>query len=195
MMSIDLNDPIAVLIAASRALEQATIEAAAYGGLALAVYGEPRETKDADLAVAGLQVSEAEAALRSVGFDVLVAFQEMRFGGQVVSRLTLVGGPGGSLNTVDLIEARSRRYSQQVLGRAVTGELRGEKVRIVTPEDFVLLKVLATRDRDLEDAASVIRIVGSGLDLKSIEVEIGALASEIPDHDIVERWKRLQPFQ
>ncbi len=49
-MSIDLNDPVAVLLAAFQALERAGVEAAAYGGLALAVYGEPRETKDADLA-------------------------------------------------------------------------------------------------------------------------------------------------
>ena len=44
MPSIDLNDPVAVLVAASQALERANLEAAAYGGLALAVYGEPRET-------------------------------------------------------------------------------------------------------------------------------------------------------
>jgi hypothetical protein len=61
-MSIDLNDPVAVLIAASQALERANIKAAAYGGLALAVYGQPRETKDADLAVAGLNLLEAESA-------------------------------------------------------------------------------------------------------------------------------------
>src|SRR5207247_11291813 len=48
--SVDLNDPIAVLLGVIRALERAGIEAAAYGGLALAMYGEPRETKDADLA-------------------------------------------------------------------------------------------------------------------------------------------------
>jgi len=41
-MSIDLNDPVAVLLAALQALERAGIEAAAYGELALAVYGEPR---------------------------------------------------------------------------------------------------------------------------------------------------------
>ena len=37
MAPIDLNDPIAVLLAVVRAFEQAGIEAAAYGGLALAL--------------------------------------------------------------------------------------------------------------------------------------------------------------
>ena len=98
-MSIDLNDPVAVLLAALQALERAGVEAAAYGGLALAVYGEPRETKDADLAVAGVSAAQCEAALRAAGFDVILAFDRMRFGGQLVSRLTLIGGSAGSLNT------------------------------------------------------------------------------------------------
>lgn len=50
MEPIDLNDPIAVLLSVLRAFEQAGIQAATYGGLALAVYGEPHETKDADVA-------------------------------------------------------------------------------------------------------------------------------------------------
>jgi nucleotidyltransferase DUF2204 len=192
MMSIDLNDPVAVLIAASQALERAKIEAAAYGGLALAVYGQPRETKDADLAVAGVRAVDAESALRTAGCNVLIAFEAMRFGGQFVSRLTLFGGDGGSLNTVDLIEPRSERYSREVLRRAVTGELRARKIRIVSPEDFVVLKILATRERDLEDAASVISSLSGGLDLKLIEDEVSLLAIEIPDHDIANRWKRIQ---
>ncbi|HUH00633.1 MAG TPA: hypothetical protein VML75_01485 [Kofleriaceae bacterium] len=50
---VDLNDPIAVLLAAVEALRAAGLDGAVYGGLALAVYGEPRETRDADLVVIG----------------------------------------------------------------------------------------------------------------------------------------------
>jgi len=92
---IDLNDPIAVLLAVLRAFDRAGIEAAAYGGLALAAYGEPRETKDADVAVAAVTGAQAEAALRVAGFDVVLAFDRARFGGQYVSRLTNAWGYGG----------------------------------------------------------------------------------------------------
>jgi hypothetical protein len=47
---LDLGDPTAVALAAFGALHGAGIEAALYGGLALAAYGEPRETRDADFA-------------------------------------------------------------------------------------------------------------------------------------------------
>ncbi len=50
-MTIDLDDPVALMLAASAACEKAGLEVAAYGGLAAGVYGEPRETRDADLAV------------------------------------------------------------------------------------------------------------------------------------------------
>ena len=190
MSSIDLSDPVTVLLAATSALKNSQLETAAYGGLALAVYGEARETKDADLAVAGIETSQAEDALRGQGFDVILAFDRMKFGGQFVSRLTLVGQ--GSTNTVDLVEARSRDYADRVLTRAIVGELRGQTVRVVAPEDFVILKVLATRDRDLEDAASVIRTVGAALDLKLVIGEIQSLESEIEDHDIADRWQRVR---
>jgi hypothetical protein len=45
-MALDLDDPSAVALAVAGAFSAAGLEAALYGGLALAVYGEcPRATK------------------------------------------------------------------------------------------------------------------------------------------------------
>ena len=48
---MDLNDPTTVALLAADAFEAAGFEYALYGGLLTAAYGEPRETRDADLAV------------------------------------------------------------------------------------------------------------------------------------------------
>lgn len=189
---IDLNDPTAVLLRTFQALEHASLASAVCGGLALAVYGEPRETKDADLAIAGVPIADAKTALEKSGVDVLLAFERVQFGGLFVSRLTLFRGLGGSLNVADLIEPRSERYAEQVLARAITGPLRGHEVRVVSPEDFVLLKILATRERDLSDAVSVLRRFAGDIELPAIESEIQQLASEITDHDILQRWSHAQ---
>ena len=189
---MDLNDPVAVLLAALRALERAGIQAATYGGLALAIYGEPRETKDADLAVVGVSGTQAEAALRAEGFNVLLAWERMVFGGLFVTRLTLFGGAAGSLNTVDLIEARSSRFAAEVLARSLTGSIRQQSLRVVTPEDFILLKVLATRERDLEDVTTVLSSLGEHIDRAFVEREVSLLSGEIPDHEVAERWQRVQ---
>jgi hypothetical protein len=187
-MRIDLADPTAVLIAASKALDTAGLPAATYGGLALAMYGEPRETKDADLAVAGVTGEQAEAALRAAGFDLLRAFDLVKFGGQLVSRLTVIGGIGGSLNTVDLVEPRSAQYASQVQVRALGTIIREQPIRVVAPEDFVIMKILATRERDLEDARTVMRGLSGRLDLALIERSLNELSGEISDYDFMDRW-------
>jgi len=88
-MSIDLDDPIALMLVAAAALERSGAECAAYGGLALGMYGEPRETRDADFAVTGIDVERARLALADLGVDVVIAFSNARFGGCDVSRLSL----------------------------------------------------------------------------------------------------------
>lgn len=188
-MSIDLDDPIALMLVAAAALERSGAECAAYGGLALGMYGEPRETRDADFAVAAVDVEGARLALADLGVDVVIAFSNVRFGGCDVSRLSLVGG--GQANTVDLVTPRSARFAGNVYRRAVTGTLRGHEIRATSPEDFVVLKVLSTRERDLEDARSVIETQRSRLDEALIRTEIQQLIEEIPDHDIRGRFARL----
>jgi len=54
---------------------------------------------------------------------------------------------------VDLVEPRSSQYARDVQARALTALLRDKAVRVVAPEDFIVLKLLATRERDLEDAS------------------------------------------
>jgi hypothetical protein len=183
---IDLDDPIALMLAAALAFEEEGIEAAAYGGLALAMYGEPRETRDADLAVASADPEAARAALERTGVQVVTTFAEVRFGGCAVSRLSLIGG--GALNTVDLVRPRSGRYGAAMMARALRGTLRGRELRVVSPEDFVILKVLATRGRDLEDARSVVEKLRALLDRALVEAEIARLAEELTDHDVRGRF-------
>jgi hypothetical protein len=43
------------------------------------------------------------------------------------------------------------------MGRSIGAPLRDRNVQVLTPEDFVLFKLLSTRERDLDDAISVVR--------------------------------------
>jgi len=192
-MTMDLADPTAVLLATAEAFERAGLRIAAYGGLVLAAYGTPRETKDADLAVVAATGTEALAALSAAGIESLIAFDRVRFGGNRVTRLTLLPEAGGpSLNTVDLVEPLSMRYAQGVFARALAGTLRAASLRLVTPEDFIILKVLSTRDRDLEDASTVLTALSGRIDSVFIEQEVALLGGEITDHDIAARYERVR---
>ncbi|MEZ6186710.1 MAG: nucleotidyltransferase [Planctomycetota bacterium] len=189
---MDLNDPTTACLLVADALNRAGLRGALYGGLALAAFGEPRETKDADFVVAGATPDQLVAALEAIGHGGVITFDWTRFGGNRVARVTLLGGDSTTgLNVADLVEPCSERFAQRVLDRALSGELRGQTLSIVRPEDFVLLKALSTRDRDLEDAASVVRALGADLDLQLIHEEAALLAAELPESEVTSRLERV----
>lgn len=195
--SVDLNDPTTVALLAVEAFGTAGHRYALYGGLLTAVYGEPRETRDADLAVVDVSVDLALQALTSDHLHLTVAFRDVRFGGLTVSRLTLTGkrrdgtpesGSAFGLNTIDLVRPRSARYADLAIERAAGTTLRDRPVRLLTLEDFVLFKLLSTRDRDLEDARAALVRSAAALDRTLLTEEIDRLSSELPDVSVAERW-------
>lgn len=184
---MQLDDPTALALLAADALRRAGIDHALYGGLLLAAYGEARETRDADMAVAGATATDAAHALETTGLRTTVALERARFGGRWLSRVMLVGGVDGSdLNTLDLVEPLSSAYAR----RALDSTLRGQPIRLLTPEDFVVFKVLSARDKDVDDAASVLAALGSEIDRERIEAEVVGLQEDVPDHPVVARWRR-----
>lgn len=68
----------------------------------------------------------------------------------------------------------------------------GQPLRVVAPEDFVVLKILATRDRDLEDARIVFRSLAGRIDVELIEHLLNELSADIVDYDFMARWLALE---
>jgi hypothetical protein len=190
---VDLNDPTTVALLAADAFEASGYRHALYGGLLTAAYGDPRETRDADFAIVDVSANEARRALDARGVRVLVAFDGVTFGGLLVSRLTLLGTSADTgLNTIDLVQPRSPRYAARAVSRAVVSTLRDVRVRVLTLEDFILFKVLSTRDRDLDDVRSALRISGAALHRSAVDEEVVTLSVELPDVDVRGRWAAAQ---
>lgn len=191
---MNLDDPVATALLVAEALERAGGRYALFGGLLLAAYGEPRETHDADIAVVDLSADAVRQALGGAGVEGLVAFDDMTFGGLSIGRVTLVGGDEHvGLNVVDLVRPRSARYRSVAMDRAVRVPLRHRMIQALAIEDFVIFKLLATRPRDLDDAASVLHRSADLLDIVLIEREVERLALEIPDWDVRGRWGVVRP--
>lgn len=186
---MNLNDPVATALLVAEALDGSQQRYALFGGLLLAAYGEPRETRDADIAVMDLTAEAARQALEAAGLHSAVSFEAVTFGGLSVGRVALLGGDAHiGLNVLDLVRPRSPRYSRAALDRAVQVPLRGRAIQALAIEDFLIFKALATRDRDLDDAASVLRRSADLVDLSLVEREVDALAVEIADWDVHSRW-------
>lgn len=188
---MNLDDPVATVLKITRLLEHDDVAYGLYGGLAVAAWGVPRETKDADLAVVSSDADRVAGLLSADGVEVAVAFRRVRFGALVISRVTLFGGEDiTGLNTVDLVEPASPRYAAAAVARAIRAPLRDTEISLLTPEDVVIFKVLSTREKDLEDAAGILARLGPEIELPRIDEELETLAGEIPDHEILRRWSR-----
>ncbi|MDJ0865839.1 MAG: hypothetical protein QNK03_07000 [Myxococcota bacterium] len=188
---MDLTDPTAFALDITDALRREGVEHALYGGLLLAAYGQPRETKDADLAVVRADATATSSLLeRDLGLGCRVAFDGRRFGGLRISRITVIDGD--ELNTLDLVEPGDSDYAARAIERAPASVLRERPIRVLGPEDFVIFKVLSTRDLDIEDAAGVLRSLGADLDRALIEQEIELLSRPRPSHPVRERWAGVQ---
>jgi predicted nucleotidyltransferase len=120
----------AVLGEVVEAVEGAGITYLAIGGLATAVFGRPRPTKDVDLFVKPEDAERCVKALEGAGFDtedpkedwLLKAYKE-----DVL--VDVIFRVHNSIYLDDDMLARARRH-----------ELKGTALRVVPPEDFIVMQ-------------------------------------------------------
>lgn len=189
-MTIDPND---LVIRTAAILDAAGLPYALYGGLALAAYGVPRETHDADHLVPSSDLDRAEAALLQAIEGAIVPFRRRRFGGVEITRVTLLPQIDGPPNfgVVDLVAPVDGAYAARALARRGQGTLRGNQVSLLSPEDFIVLKILSGRPRDLADVESVLSdpTIGPRLDRGLVAREVAVLAVSLTIPDLVARWE------
>jgi hypothetical protein len=150
-----LADAAAILTAHS-------IPFAVIGGIAASIRGEPRLTADVD---AVIEV-EVEGALRLLAAAGPSAPFEPLFpdAAEVVKTALIL--PLRHRRTrirVDLALGLTG-FERRLIQRASREDLGGFQVPVATAEDLLLMKVLAGRPRDLEDAKNIVSRRGSGLD-------------------------------
>ncbi len=131
---------------------------AVMGGIAVRVYGIPRPTYDIDLTVAipRSRLGEFYQAAAKLGYTIpelyLTGWVD-RVAGMPVVKVRLY------LEThavdVDLFLAESE-FQQELLARRRRAQIDHWSVWLVSPEDLILLKLLAARPRDLADIGDIL---------------------------------------
>lgn len=129
------------------ALDRAGVEHALIGGLAVAVWGAPRATKDIDLLVQPPDVPRALAALRGCGYTLEALPMEFK-DGTTVRRVSKVD-PAGNLMTVDLM-LLDRNLAPAWASRARL-PLDGDSITVISRDALIAMKALAGRPQDLAD--------------------------------------------
>jgi hypothetical protein len=141
---VNLFDELRALVTA---LDAAGVEYALVGGLAVAVWGAPRATKDIDLLIQPDSLPRAKAAARECGFT-LEALPFEFVDGTHLHRVNKVDA-SGNLLTVDFM------LVDRNLGPAWAGRTRlpfaGGDIVVIGREALIAMKALAGRPQDIAD--------------------------------------------
>ena len=153
-----------------------------FGAQAAILYGAARLSADVDVTVAlgPRPVAALVTALVASGFEARVpepaAFAEENRVLPVVHRPTrmpadvILAGPG---------------LEEQFLARTETRTIEDVVVPVASAPDLVVMKVLAGRPRDLEDATAVLRAQGDGFDAGHARALLRELERALDRRDLV----------
>lgn len=135
------------------ALDEAQIGSALIGGVAVAVWGEPRLTRDVDVKVA-VSRAEADALLRILGPGYQSAYGKPE---EVAQQMGMIFLQDASGTKIDLLLA-DMPFDRMVIDRARKVNVAADiVVTLCTPEDLIIYKMLSTRLRDREDVKGIVR--------------------------------------
>ncbi len=156
-------------------METNGIDYALAGGLAVAVWGEPRTTYDIDFVVASStqQVAQLKACLDSSKLFVFEP-EEVRLSNLMVVRAHLLADDGRDVIMVDFL-CVAPTLASSVLDRRILLPLAGDELFVISPEDLVLLKLQSARAKDLEDVRGILREQSDDLDRDYLRSWIGLL--------------------
>ena len=173
---------LATLQAGWQALGTCGAERAVIGGLALSAWNHARYTRDADVLIAidRGRIDELVQSLTAAGFHPRHQPPLRWIDGQGI--IQFLFQPEGALMPFqfDVLLAGSD-FHREAVARAVDRRLPGGRlpVRVVQPDDLIVIKLLAGRIIDLADAAMVLRENRDAIDVSRLErsvVELGLTA-------------------
>ena len=161
---------------------------AVIGGLAASVRGEPRFTADVDVVIA-MDIDEAlnlVEALRKTVFRPL--FSDVA---DVVRTAFLLPLRHQETKIKVDVALGLTGFERQAIDRATPRELGTSSPPVVTAEDLILMKLLASRPRDIDDIAKVVSRQGAALDWAYL-LETGRQLQNATESDLLSSLRRLQ---
>jgi hypothetical protein len=158
------------------------------GGLAASLRGEARATADVDLVV-GIDVVGALALLAVLDkspFQPLFAGVE-----EVVSQAFILPLRHRVTGVKIDLSLGMSGFEQQLIDRSEFIDIGTQSIRVATAEDLLVMKLLAGRPRDQQDAAGIAIVRGASLDWDYC-LNTARQLGEAVDQDIVSHVAKLK---
>lgn len=169
-------------------LQEADIPSVVIGGVASALWGEPRVTRDVDLKIL-LGRDEADRLLAVLTPDYTPLLPDPR---RALKEQAMLFVRDPAETRLDLLLADTP-YDVQAIRRGRIVELQpGATISVCSPEDLVIYKLVSTRLRDHEDASSVVRRQGDKLDDSYVLHWLRQFEQALDDSTLVAEYTRLR---
>ncbi len=130
-------------------LDQAGIDYALCGGLAIAIYARPRATLDIDILVPPDYFSETKKVAQELGYTMSSAMMEFSNSAVRLQRLSKVDKVSGEYFILDLLIVTPE--IKKVWDNRKAIEWEGYPLKVVSPQGLILLKSLRNSGQDKED--------------------------------------------
>jgi hypothetical protein len=154
------------------------------GGIANLVWGEARATVDIDVTVL-VPPERMSAFIDLVGRDFQLLVEDpVRF--VTETRVLPVADTSGV--RIDLVFGLLP-FEEEAVRRAASVQAAGRSIRVCTPEDLILMKIISERPQDLDDARAIVRRRLRELDLSYLEPRIREMASLLEREEIQQRFQ------
>ena len=157
-----------------------------FGAQAAIVWGSPRLSADVDVTVEidPAALNDYIGTMREHGFDVVFGDPDFVARTRVIpfihraSRMPLdvvLAGPG---------------FEENFLQRAISVDVGGTIVPVISPEDLIVTKILAGRPKDIEDIRGVINERRESLDIERIRTVLRLLEQALTQSDLMPLFER-----
>ncbi len=175
-----------VLLASVELLEKQKIDYFLIGGIAVGVWGEPRYTLDADFVIK-LSSRNTLRFLRAAKEHGFVVDEEVSLMNIDVSGATRLDFKD---RYADVIVGESE-FDQAAMRRRVLVPVYMKDIWVASAEDVILYKLVALRDRDLDDIRRIVTRQGEMLDRKYLQKWARTLAEALGNPKIPEKLGEL----
>lgn len=140
-----------------RCLNDANIDYGLVGGLAVAVHGYVRATRDIDILIRHYDLAEARNALLPIGYDLDAGIFKFDQGTETETQLFRVSrADGPTLTTLDLMLVTP--ILEQVWNAREIVKAYDTEIKVVSKAALIKMKELAGRYQDLADVESLRKI-------------------------------------
>lgn len=161
-----------------------------FGAHAVGLHAAARQTQDVDFTIE-LEPRELPDALTTLGAHGLTSRAPDPVAFAARYHVLPLLHPGPALDTpVDIILAGTPG-ERRAMGRAVERTYLGVPLRVISAEDLVISKHASERERDVEDARTLVRVLADELDDAYIREGLSEREELLDRSDLVRDFERL----